>query len=478
MAKTKITTFALILNSRPNRFGNYAVYIRIIQDRKITKFKTSVEVAKQHWNPEGKKNENWVRQGDPDYAKKNDALSKELGKVVDTYRSLKHDSIATPERIVAAVAAGESSPVFLKIEPNGMSGFAAERTQQILDAGGIRNWKKHNGFLNKMASFMSDGLNHKTELLFSEITPEFVTRFDAYLHTLRNSRSKNEADKMLHPNSIAAVLTAFRAVVRKSMEIGYIAPDKNPFLAFKINSVKTEKEKLDMAEIEALQALEIVKGSVDWNSLNCFLFSFYCAGIRASDLLMLRWCNVEGGRLHYQMGKNHKIRDLMLVPQAMEILDMYRNDTCEPTDYIFPFMDNRKPYSKAIHQSDRDKLPSETKKQLYADTSSKNALINKSLRRLAVKAGISKKLSMHIARHSFASIAARKGIDSNKVKGLLAHSRLQTTECYMGEFSTDENDQALESIFEAKVDKKAQLLELIKHMSQEEISSVLDALHK
>lgn len=478
MAKTKITTFALVLNSRPNRFGKYAVYIRIIQDRKVTKVKTSVEVAKAHWNPEGGKNENWVRQGDHEYIKKNDALSKELGKVKDTYRELKHNSIATPERIVAAVAAGESSQTFLKIEPTGMTGFAAERTQAILDAGGIRNWKKYNGFLNKLADFMDKKLKHKKEVLFSEITPEFVTRFDAYLHTLHNSRSKKEAGKMLHQNTIVVVLNIFRTLVRKGMELGYISPDKNPFLVFKYSGVKTEKEKLDAAEIQALEALVLEEGSLDWHSRNCFLFSFYCAGIRAGDLLQLRWLNVEGGRLNYQMGKNHKTRDLKLVPQAAAILAMYRTEASKPTDYIFPFMDNRKTYASAILQADRDTLPSNIKQKLFEEVSAKNALINKSLKRLAEKAGISKKVSMHISRHSFASVAAQKGIESNKVKSLLAHSRLQTTEGYMGNFSTDENDKALESVFGSPADKKALLLALIQGMTEEEITSVLASLNQ
>ena len=482
MAKTKNTTFALILNSRPNRFGKYAVYIRIIQDRKVTRVKTSVEVAKHHWNPQGLKNENWIRQGDPEYISKNDALSKELGKIKDTYRKLKQNSAATPDRIVSAMAAGETSPTFLKISPKGMSGFAAERTQQILDAGGIRNWKKYNGFLNKLADFMDRKMKHKKELLFCEITLEFVTRFEAYLRTLHNSRSRKESDKMLHPNTIAVVLNIFRAIIKKGMELGYITPDKNPFLVFKCSGVKTEKEKLDITEINAIEALELEKGSLDWNSRNCFLFSFYCAGIRAGDLVQLRWCNVEGGRLNYQMGKNHKTRNLKLMPQALAILDMYRTKSIKPTDYIFPFMDNRKTYASAIAQADKDTLPSETKKKLFADISAKNSLINKSLKRIAVKAGISKKVSMHISRHSFASVAARKGIESNIVKKLLAHSRLQTTEGYMGEFSTDENDKALESIFETSTDKttdkKAQLLELLQGMDKEEIASVLDSLNK
>lgn len=481
MAKTKITTFALILNSRPNRFGKYAIYIRIIQDRKVTKVKTSVEVSKKDWNPEGGKHENWVRQSDPDYSSKNDTLTAELAKIKNTYHQLKKNSVATPERIIAAVNAGESSETFLKIATSKagitMTGFAVERTQQIFDAGGIRNWKKYNGFLNKLADFMTKKMRKK-ELLFADITPALLTRFDAYLHTIHNARSKKEAGKMLHQNYIVTLFNIFRTLMKKGMELGYITPDKNPFLVFKYSGIKTEKEKLDLAEIEALEALELEEGSLDWHSRNCFLFSYYCAGIRAGDLLQLRWKNVEGGRLNYQMGKNHKTRDLKLVPQAAAILDLYRTEASKPTDYIFPFMNNRKTYASAISQADKDTLPSDIKKKLLQEVEVKNALLNKSLKRLAGKAGISKKVSMHIARHSFASIAVQKGLESNKVKSLLAHSRLQTTEGYMGNFSSSENDKALESVFEHPADKKAQLLALIQGMSEEDVASVLAVLDK
>ena len=486
MAKTKITTFALILNSRPNRFGKYAIYIRIIQDRKVTKVKTSVEVNKKDWNKDAK-NENWVRQNDPEYSNKNNTLVNELDAIKKAYQRLKKNSAATPERIIAAVNAGESSSTFLKVETSKdragkvktiMSGFAAERTQAILDAGGIRNWKKYNGFLNKLAGFMDKKMGHKKELLFSEITPEFVTRFDAYLHTLHNSRGKKEAGKMLHQNTIVVILNIFHTLIRKGMELGYTTPDKNPFLVFKYSGIKTEKEKLDATEIQALEALGLEEGSLDWHSRNCFMFSFYCAGIRAGDLLQLRWLNVAGGRLNYQMGKNHKTRDLKLVPQAAAILDLYRSENSKPTDYIFPFMSNRKTYAGAISQADRDTLPSDMKQKLFEEISAKNALINKSLKRLALKAGISKKVSMHISRHSFASVAAQKGLPSNKVKGLLAHSKLQTTEGYMGNFDTSEYDEALESVFGNPNDKKAQLLALIQGMNEEELTSVLSVLNK
>lgn len=474
-----MATYRFELNTKPNKKQQYNILLCITIAGKRKRVKTDIYLNRKSDFSYEYKGDKWIKPSNPDAKKLNQELADILAEAKKTFKELKEDGAApTAENVARLVKGEEKSKTFLKIDAGELAGFAAERTQQILDAGGIRNWKCYNGFLNKLAGFLDKKMSHKKELLFSEITPEFLTRFDAYLHTLHNSRSKKEAGKMLHQNTIAVVLKVFRAMMREAVKLGYVTADKNPFLVFTYSKVKTEKEKLDTAEIQALEALELEAGSLDWHSRNCFLFSFYCAGIRAGDLLQLRWLNVEGGRLNYQMGKNHKTRDLKLVAQAAAILDLYRTEASKPTDYIFPFMDIRKTYASAISQADRDTLPSDMKQKLFEEISIKNALINKSLKRLAEKAGISKKVSMHISRHSFAKAAAQKGIESNKVKSLLAHSKLQTTEGYMGNFSTDENDKALESVFGSPADKKAQLLALIQGMSKEEVESVLASLDK
>lgn len=480
-----MATYRFEINAKPTRNQQYNILLCITIAGKRKRIKTGINLnRKKDFNAKCKGN-NWVKASEPNAKVWNEALADILEDARKKYNELKADASApTAENVARLVKGEEHSDIFLRIESNKagttLTGFAAERTQQILDAGGIRNWKKYNGFLNKLADFMTKKLRRK-EVSFADLSLEFLTKFDAYLHTIHNSRSKMESNKMLHQNTIVVILKVFRTLVRRGMELGHITPEKNPFLAFKLSEVKTEKEKLDASEIKALEALNLAEGSLDWNSRNCFLFSFYCAGIRVGDLLQLRWANVEGGRLKYQMGKNHKTRDLKLVPQAEDILNHYRTESNKPTDYIFPFMDTRKAYADAMTQADKDTLPSDIKAKLFQDISSKNALINKSLKRLAEKAGISKKVSMHISRHSFASIAVQNGIDSNKVKGLLAHSRLQTTEGYIGNFSSSENDKALEDIFasitpQLRNDKKAQLLALIKDMSDDEVASVLASL--
>ncbi len=479
MAKTKNTTFAPILNCRPNRFGKYAVYIRIIQDREVRRVKTSVEVKGKDWNPEGGKHENWVRESDLDSKFKNDILKKGLARFKQIYEELKETSTATIENIIAAYKNGASSESFLKIGEEGMTGFAAKRTKQIHAEGGIRNWKIYVGFLNKLAAFLDT--QHKKELLFTEITTEFVSDFYSYLGTLSNTRS-NVASK-LSKNYKETIMNKFRALIKLGIEQKKIPADKNPFLFFKYKGETTTKEKLDSSEIEALEALELEEGSLEWHSRNCFLFSFYEAGMRAADVLLLRWKNVEGGKLNYTMSKTGKaVIDRDLVPQAAAILEKYHTEETKPSDYIFPLMSNSKTYAGTLAQVEISQLPNDVKEKMFAEISSKNVLVNKCLKRVGEKAGFSKKLTMHIARHSFANAAMKTGIESSKIQGLLGHSSLSITENYMGNFSNKANNEALQKTFGKS--KKAQLLKMIENadLNDEDINnvmaSVLAALNK
>ena len=240
--------------------------------------------------------------------------------------------------------------------------------------------------------------------------------------------------------------------------------------------MKTIKDKLDIEEIKKIESLELTEGSLIWNCRNYFLFSFYCAGIRVGDLIQLRWENITpDSRICYEMGKNHKARDLKLVSQARSILMHYYKEDAKPSDYIFPMLDSNAMWAKATTQEEKDVMRAELKKVLFSQISAKTALINKELKKIAALAGIDKKISFHVSRHSFAKVAKQKGVDNSKVKELLAHSSLKITEGYMGNFDTAENDKALENIFEdtkPNIDE-ATLLKQLQSLSPETLAALL-----
>ena len=315
-------------------------------------------------------------------------------------------------------------------------------------------------------------------MTFAEITPSFLSKFEMYLHSLHNER---EPDKKLHPNTIQVIFNIFKTIVKRAIEVeGLMKPEMNPFFSYNYKGIKTIKEKLDELEIKLINDLDLEENSLIWHCRNYFLFSFYCAGIRAGDLIQLRWCNITSeGRLHYQMGKNHKERDLVLVSQAKDILSYYHNEEVKQTDYIFPLLVASESYAKAITQEQKDTMPTELKVKLFNQISAKNALINKYLKKIATLAGIEKKISLHISRHSFAKVAKQKGTDNTKLKDLLAHSSIKITEGYMGSFDTSENDKALEAIFsKPQQSLKEELITLIGKLSSEEIAMLLTQINK
>lgn len=472
-----MATFRFELNGRPTKNKTYVVYLRVTVGGKRKLIKTMVEIARPSDFNAKCKGENWVRGGVRDAKVLNAQLADILAKAKETYKELDKEGEVTTVALAKEMNTEAVSPSFLA--------FARERAQMIYDNGGWRNWRKYCGLINKLDAFRKK--RRMADITVADMTVELLTRFDNFLHKWENER---EPGKLLHPNTIEVQFNILRTLVHRAIEVGIMEASKDPFLVFKYKGVKTIKEKLDDSEMERIINLELEEGSLIWHCKNYFLFSYYCAGIRAADLIQLRWGNVTvSGRLHYQMGKNHKERDLLLVEQAIEILRHYQREDAKATDYIFPLLSNDAEYAGYVTQADKDRMRPELRHKMYQDISSKNALINKYLKKIAEKAEIEKPLSMHISRHSFAHIAQESGAESSAIKNILGHSNLATTERYMGSFDTSKTDETLRNVFSKKqssatatkesgATKEEQAIELLKGMTPEQIMAVISAINK
>ena len=472
-----MATFRFELNGRPTKNKTYVVYLRVTVGGKRKLIKTMVEIARPSDFNAKCKGENWIRGGVRDAKVLNAQLADILAKAKETYKELDKEGEVTTVALAKEMNTEVVSPSFLA--------FARERAQMIYDNGGWRNWRKYCGLINKLDAFRKK--RRMADITVADMTVELLTRFDNFLHKWENER---EPGKMLHPNTIEVQFNILRTLVHRAIEVGIMEASKDPFLVFKYMGVKTIKEKLDDSEMERIINLELEEGSLIWHCKNYFLFSYYCAGIRAADLIQLRWGNVTvSGRLHYQMGKNHKERDLLLVEQAIEILRHYQREDAKATDYIFPLLSNDAEYAGYVTQADKDRMRPELRHKMYQDISSKNALINKYLKKIAEKAEIEKPLSMHISRHSFAHIAQEAGAESSAIKNILGHCNLATTERYMGSFDTSKTDETLRNVFskkqslamvteESTTSKEEQAIELLKGMTPEQIMAVISAINK
>lgn len=111
-------------------------------------------------------------------------------------------------------------------------------------------------------------------------------------------------------------------------------------------------------------------------------------------------------------------------------MDAYSEAQEHPNDFIFPEM------KKANLKSAKD---------ILAKTKTANKKFNKYLDTIAQKAGITKKLTMHIARHTFGSISGDK-IPVQTLQRLYRHSSITTTIQYQSNFIHKDFDEALDSV--------------------------------
>ena len=128
----------------------------------------------------------------------------------------------------------------------------------------------------------------------------------------------------------------------------------------------------------------------------------YSAGLRASEIINLRWKDIDFKRntIHIKQSKGKKDRIVMLSPKVKKGL---KRLTLNKGGYVFK-TNRAKKYS---HKS-----------------------IEFIIKNAAKKAGINKRVTPHTLRHSFATHLLENGVDIKFIKELLGHSNLQTTMIY------------------------------------------------
>ena len=131
----------------------------------------------------------------------------------------------------------------------------------------------------------------------------------------------------------------------------------------------------------------------------------YGAGLRVSEVARLKVSDIDSQRmtLRVEQGKGQRDRYVMLSPQLLELLrDWWR--AARPPVWLFPGQNPINPV---------------TERQLNrAVTAAKNL------------AGISKRVSPHTLRHSFATHLLEQGVDIRVIQVLLGHAKLETTALY------------------------------------------------
>ena len=402
-----MANFNVELNSKPVRnTSEYTLLLRITVDRKHARIKLNYATKKKHFNSSPKEYK-YIRSSHPKHAVINDHIDSKIQEAKNVITYLESKELTVTANSIKAKMLSPKSKSFLE--------YANQLANSIKLNNHYANYKKYNTVILKLTDFRNN-----EDIQFDELTPSFLDSFEAYLVKLGNG-----------VNTVNSNFRTIRAIFYKAIEKGYVEQSKNPFFTYRLKTSIPLKDRLDELEIRKIEMLNLKDDPIVDNIRNAFLFSYYNAGIRISDILLLTWDNVHDGRLVYTMYKTNKEHSLKLKEKPLAILEKYKGKV---ESYIFPFFSDRYDYSD--------------QEFLHKQIGAKTTIINRYLKYIASRAGIAKKVTTHTARHSFANIARQKTDNIYNLSKTLGHSSLKVTEAYLASFDEKAVDDTLDSMFD------------------------------
>lgn len=230
-----------------------------------------------------------------------------------------------------------------------------------------------------------------TDVKLIDLDARFLESYNTFL----------KGSKGLHHNTVVKNIKIIKRVIHISMINRWLVED--PFKEISVAFKETYRGYLSQEEIEAIYAKELPINRLA-RVRDCFIFQVY-TGLAHSDLLALTsdsiQTGIDGGRwIVVNRQKTGTRSSIPLLPRATEILNKYSTDPwCLAMGRLLPVSSNQK--------------------------------MNAYLHEIADLCGITKRLTTHLARHSFATtITLSSGVPIETVSKMLGHSDLKTTQIY------------------------------------------------
>ena len=231
----------------------------------------------------------------------------------------------------------------------------------------------------------------KKEVLFTDLTFEFVSSFDNYLQS-----------KGYHLNTIAKHMKHLKRYINVAINKEYMDIQKYAFRKYKIKSIEGSHTHLAPEELHKFENLQLTgRYTRLQKTKDAFLFCCY-AGLRYSDFTNLTSANIvefhqETWIIYKSVKTGMEVRlplYLLFEGKGILILQRYKDDF----NSFFKLKDNSN--------------------------------INKELNILAGLAKIDKRVSFHPARHTNATLLLYNGANITTVQKLLGHKSVKTTQVY------------------------------------------------
>ncbi len=229
------------------------------------------------------------------------------------------------------------------------------------------------------------------DMFLSQLNHEFITRLEHYFMSV----------KKCNHNTAAKYIKNFRKVINLAVKNDWAI--KDPFAKYSIKIKEVKREFLDADELETIENLKIQIQRLDLVR-DIFVFSCY-TGMSYVDVAALTPENIRKGIdgdqwIFTERTKTSIKSNVPLLPKALEIIEKYKNyPTNNINNVLLPVLSNQK--------------------------------MNAYLKEIADLAGVSKNITFHLARHTFATtVTMTNGVPLESISEMMGHKSTRTTQMY------------------------------------------------
>ena len=269
------------------------------------------------------------------------------------------------------------------------------------------------------------------DISLSEIDAEAMRSYEVYLHhTAEVCR-----------NTSSFYLRILRATYNKAVAKG-LTPQQHPFTDVYTGIAQTRKRAIPTESVSRIKRLDSVNDLTPKEEMarDTFLMSFYLRGISFIDLAHLRKSDLKDDYLHYTRSKTGQHLTIRWEEKMQELMEKYQAQT-DTSPYLFPFLVD---YGIKSQDKTIDKIREDVRQYHNAE-----ARISYHLRKLGAKIGVKGKLTLYVARHSWATTARDKNIPISVISEALGHHSETTTQIYLNSIKSSAVDDANAKILSA-----------------------------
>jgi site-specific recombinase XerD len=240
-----------------------------------------------------------------------------------------------------------------------------------------------------------------------DITEDKLREFRLKLNRAQGVKVRGQASATMKKNTQNYYMIAVRSFLKycRKRNIDAVAPDS-------IELAKTGARHLDLISTDELNRLlkspdlSSIKGLRD----KALLELFFSTGLRLAELCSLN-SDLDLSKDEFSIrGKGEKVRVVFISDDARTAIKAYLKARKDMDEAMF--VDIAK---NGAGRKDRRLTPRS---------------IERIVREYAIKAGISKKVTPHVLRHSFATNLLSNGADIRSVQMMLGHANIATTQVY------------------------------------------------